>query len=65
VLLREILGENRAAKEMRGHLIWYIKGMLGAPRLRDRLMNTKSIEEIELILNEACSEHQSGLVEAR
>lgn len=65
VLLREILGENRAAKEMRGHLIWYIKGMSGAPRLRDRLMTTKSIEEIEQILNEACSEHQSGLVEAR
>ncbi len=47
LLLREILGETRAAKEMRGHLVWYIKGMPGAPKLRARLMTTKSIEEIQ------------------
>lgn len=63
-LLQEILGEKRAAKEMRGHLIWYVKGMPGAPKLRGRLMTTRSIEEIEEVLDEACSEHQSGLVEA-
>lgn len=62
-LLLEILGEKRAAKEMRGHLIWYLKGMPGAPRLRGRLMNTKSIEEIEAVLDEASCEHQPGLVE--
>ena len=56
-LLKELLGERRAAKEMRGHLVWYIKGMPGAPRLRDRLMTTKSIEEIEEALNEAGREH--------
>lgn len=63
-LLREILGEKRAAKEMRGHLIWYVKGLPGAPKLRARLMITKSIEEIEEVLHEAGSEHQLGLVEA-
>lgn len=62
VLLSELLGERRAAKEMRGHLVWYVKGMPGAPRLRDRLMTTKSIEEIEEVLNEAGSEHQPGRV---
>ena len=65
LLLREILGEKRAAKEMRGHLVYYIKGMPGAPKLRGRLMTTKSIEEIEEVLDEAGSEHQSGVVEAR
>lgn len=64
-LLRDLLGEKRSAKEMRGHLIWYVKGMPGAPKLRARLMITRSIEEIEEVLNEACSEHQLGLVEAR
>lgn len=63
-LLQELLGERRAAKEMRGHLVWYIKGMPGAPRLRGRLMTTRSIEEIEEVLDEASSEHQLRCVEA-
>ncbi len=53
---RELLGEKRAAKEMRGHLVWYIKGMPGAPKLRERLMTTRSIEEIEEVLDEARSQ---------
>jgi len=53
LLLREILGERRAAREMRGHLIWYIKGMPGAPKLRAQIMTTGSIEEIEGILRQA------------
>ena len=65
VLLQGILGEKRASKEMRGHLIFYLKGMPGAPRWRERLMKTKSIEEIQDVLDEACGEHQSGRVEAR
>ncbi len=64
-LLRELLGEKRASKEMRGHLVWYIKGMPGAPKLRDRLMTTRSIEEISEVLDEACSKCQSRIVEAR
>lgn len=56
-LLRDLLGERRAAKEMRGHLVWYVKGMPGAPRLRDRLMTTTSIEEIGEALNEARCRH--------
>ncbi len=53
VLLRELLGEKRASKEMRGHLVWYIKGMPGAPALRARLMTTKSVDEIGEVLDEA------------
>ena len=64
-LLTEILGEERAAREMRGHLVYYIKGMPGAPKLRGRLMTTKSIEEIEEVLDEASDQHQPGRVEAR
>jgi len=52
-MLLGILGEKRAAKEMRGHLVWYIKGMPGAPKLRGRLMTTRSIEEIEEVLDSA------------
>lgn len=57
LLLRELLGERRAAKEMRGHLVHYLKGMPGAPALRNRLMTTRSVEEIGQVLDEACSQH--------
>lgn len=56
-LLREILGEKRAAKEMRGHLVWYLKGMPGAPALRNRLMTTRSVDEIREVLDEARSRY--------
>lgn len=55
MLLREVYGEDRAAREMRGHLLWYLKGMPGAPQLRAMLMQSKSIEEIGEILDEARS----------
>lgn len=63
-LLRKLLGERRAANEMRGHLVHYIKGLPGAPKLRNRLMMTRSIEEIQEVLNEARSKCEPGLVEA-
>jgi tRNA-dihydrouridine synthase B len=53
VLLRKLLGEKRAAKEMRGHLVHYIKGVSGAPKLRARLMTTGSVDEILEVLDEA------------
>ena len=65
ILLRELLGERRAAKEMRGHLVWYLKGMPGAAALRDRLMTTRSVEEIGEVLNEARRQCEPGLIEAR
>lgn len=61
-LLRRIMPEDRAAKEMRGHLFWYIKGMPGAPALRARLMTTRSVDEIAEVLNEARGRYQPGLV---
>jgi len=64
LLLAAILGERRAAKEMRGHLVHYIRSMPGAPKLRDRLMRTSSIEEIREVLDEARRECEPGLVEA-
>ncbi len=56
-LLHGLLGNRRAANEMRGHLVYYLKGMPGAPALRNRLMTTKSVEEIEQVLDEACSQY--------
>jgi len=63
VLLRDILGDKRASKEMRGHLVHYLKGMPGAPRLRNRLMMTRSTDEIREVLDEASRECEPGLLE--
>ncbi len=54
-LLQKLLGEKRAAKEMRGHLVWYVKAWPGAAELRAKLMQTQSIDEILEMLNEARS----------
>ena len=64
-LLRKLLGEKRAAREMRGHLVWYIKGMPGAPKIRSKIMTTKSVDEIMEVLDEARGQCQPGLIEAR
>ncbi len=55
-LLHDLLGERRAAREMRGHMAHYIKGMPGAPKLRQRLMRTTTLREVEEIISEARSQ---------
>ncbi|MCX6343631.1 MAG: tRNA dihydrouridine synthase DusB [Armatimonadetes bacterium] len=63
-ILAGILGYARAARELRGHLVHYFKGMPGAPKLRARVMTTKSVEEILEVLNEARCKCEPGLFEA-
>ncbi|MGQ9454840.1 MAG: tRNA dihydrouridine synthase DusB [Armatimonadota bacterium] len=52
-MLSELHGERRASKEMRGHLVNYIKGMPGAAALRNRVMTTRSMDEIVSLLQQA------------
>lgn len=54
-LLSDLLGEDRAVREMRGHIAWYLKGMKGAAELRAKIMYCKSSAEIESVLDEASS----------
>ncbi|MBO4548606.1 MAG: tRNA dihydrouridine synthase DusB [Abditibacteriota bacterium] len=60
-ILRDIHGDRRAAKEMRGNIVHYIKGFDNSAKLRNAIMQTKSTEEIEDILNEAGGVGQSGV----
>ncbi len=48
-LVSEIKGKKLGIKEMRKHIGWYIKGMEGSSRVRDRI---NKIEEEEELLNE-------------
>ncbi|NLY89868.1 MAG: tRNA dihydrouridine synthase DusB [Firmicutes bacterium] len=45
-------GEDRGVREMRKHLAWYIKGFPGAARIRERLFQAGTEEEILEILDE-------------
>ncbi len=49
-LLIELKGEAAAAREMRRHAAWYIRGLPGAASLRQQLINIKSYTETEAIL---------------
>ncbi len=56
-------GEDRAVREMRGHIAWYLKGYPGAAALRSKIMEASSLEEIEQVLDEARSKCELRVVE--
>ena len=49
-LLIKFKGEAVAVREMRKHAAWYIKGLAGAARLRDRINLCRSTEEMRHVL---------------
>lgn len=46
----EFKGEYIGIREMRKHVAWYTKGMKGAARLRARINQTESYQELEELL---------------
>ena len=51
-LLLSDKGSHTGLLEARKHIAWYIKGMPGAPALRDRINRIEDVEELRTILNE-------------
>ncbi len=51
-LLINLKGKNAAAREMRRHAAWYIKGLPGAAQVRQKLICLNSYNEAESILRE-------------
>jgi tRNA-dihydrouridine synthase B len=50
-------GEKNAAKIMRKHVAWYIKGLTKATEYRDRIFRAKSIRDLEEIIQEISKQH--------
>ena len=46
----EFKGEYLGIREMRKHTAWYTKGMTGSARLRDRVNQVETYEELEALL---------------
>jgi len=50
ILLAEFKGEAAAAREMRRHSAWYVRGLPGAAAVRQQLVQISSYAETENIL---------------
>lgn len=50
-LMIEFKGEFMAIREMRKHIAWYTQGLINSSRLRVRVNQVESFEELKLILN--------------
>ncbi|MBP3216957.1 MAG: tRNA dihydrouridine synthase DusB [Lachnospiraceae bacterium] len=51
-LQQQYKGENRGIREMRGHISWYLSGFPGAAKLRRKVNQLNSFEELEALLSE-------------
>ncbi len=45
-------GEYSAIREMRKHLVWYVKGYRGVARVRERINRAESLKQMETVLEE-------------
>lgn len=52
----KLLGEERAVKEMRKHIGWYVKGMSGSSRFRKEIFSLTDVEEVILKLHKYTEE---------
>ena len=46
------IGERVGVREMRKHVAWYMQGMPGCARLREKINGAQSLEEMERLLND-------------
>ncbi|MBD8500714.1 tRNA dihydrouridine synthase DusB [Paenibacillus arenosi] len=58
-------GENVAVKEMRKHLAWYLKGLPGAARVKDAIMEESHRDEVERMLGEYVEQVKAGLFDRK
>src|SRR5437762_13051045 len=49
-LMEEAVGPEQAAREMRKHVAWYIKGLPHSARVREQVNRTRSVEEMAELL---------------
>ena len=49
--LIDLKGEHIAVLEMRSHGAWYLKGLRGASRIKNQIVNSETVEDIHEIIN--------------
>jgi tRNA-dihydrouridine synthase B len=53
------VGADCAAREMRKHVAWYVKGLPNSARVREQVNRTRSVEEMVALLREHLTELES------
>jgi tRNA-dihydrouridine synthase B len=48
----KVYGEKRAAADLKKHLSWYIKGISGATSLRARIFQSRTTNDLKMVLSE-------------
>jgi nifR3 family TIM-barrel protein len=56
--LIDLKGEHIAVLEMRSHGAWYLKGLPGASRIKNKIVNSESVEDIKSVIDRYFSEIQ-------
>ena len=59
-LLRETMGEHRAALNMRGLLLWYTKGLPHSSRFRGHITNIRDLDSLISIMDHYFSHLQEA-----
>ena len=59
-LLIDLKGEKVALLEIRSHIAWYFKGVKNSSKLRNKIMQTKNIKEINNLLDQFLKEEYNG-----
>ncbi len=60
LMLKAEKGEQVASREARKHVAWYVKGLPGAAKMRDRVNRTQSMEEMDAVVKTYFSALLSG-----
>jgi tRNA-dihydrouridine synthase B len=62
-MMVESVGPASAAREMRKHVAWYVKGLPNSARVREQVNRTKSVEEMVELLRAYLAELEAGSME--
>ena len=64
-MLVEAVGDESAAREMRKHVAWYVRGLPRSAQVREQVNRTRGVVEMVARLHEYLEElRRSGLAEA-
>jgi tRNA-dihydrouridine synthase len=56
----ESAGADVAAREMRKHVAWYVKGLPNSARVREQVNRTRTVEDMVLLLRGYLQELERG-----
>lgn len=54
----DLVGEEKAMREMRKHFCWYVRGLREASRLREKLTKVETLPELEEVLYKKWNVHE-------